>query len=161
MERYVAEALAGRAEWAPILAAAEFDLTEVVGNGMHSAGPSIGAIAGVVSKQVKAEVDKQRATEGKLSRGSKRKDTVLTKMPDPPAPEPVVVAPACAASCSTARSFIRSTRTGVGHLVRFCGDGLRRHQWETGCGWKYGKARHEACDANAVSCTRCKLALRA
>ena len=158
MERYVAEALAGRAEWAPLLAATELDLSEVVGNNMHLAGPSIGAIAGVVAKLVQAEIKKQKGTEVVVTRGEKRKaqpgaheSNVFQGVPGAKARE---------APLPPTRTFVRSTRTGVGHAVRFCGEGLHAYQWETECGWKCGKAKHEACNADAVSCTRCKLALR-
>ena len=72
IERYVAEALAGRAEWAPLLAAAELDLTDVVGDGVRSTGPGIGAIAGVVTKLVAAEFKKQ---QGKLDKQTKESTT--------------------------------------------------------------------------------------
>ena len=174
VERYVAEALAGRAEWAPILAAAELDLSEVVGNGLHTMGPSIGAIAGVVSKLVASEVKKIKITESTATRKARRKAPVLEPIVEAPVTEVpeqkvIVEEPACAVVPEVpvcieerrpARSYIRSTRTGVGHVVRFSGIGLHLSQWETECGWKFGKARQEACDLDAVSCTRCKLVTR-
>ena len=103
VERYVAEALAGRAEWAPILAAAELDLTNVVGDGMHCAGPSIGAIAGVVSKLFVAEVKKQHGMLSKAAHGAERVDAIPTK------------APACqrhhAVSCTRCKAALRAGST--------------------------------------------------
>ena len=172
VERYVAEALAGKAEWAPLLAATELDLTEIVGGDGHSSGPGLGAIASVIGKLVKAEVKKH----GKITKGSKRKsskagldepaaeagvvsqpkDGVLVEAPPPAA----VTAASSSSAGPSGRSFVKSVRTGVGHLVRFAGDGLLPEQWETECGWRSGRARHAPCDIAAVSCSRCKMALR-
>ena len=58
VERYVAEALARRAAWAPLPAATDFDIAEVVGNERADGTPGLGAIAGVVAKLFKGEVAK-------------------------------------------------------------------------------------------------------
>ena len=47
------------------------------------------------------------------------------------------------------------------NVVKFSGAALHTCQWETLCGWKYGEANYVTCGADAVSCTRCKAALRA
>ena len=44
VERYVADALAGRAAWAPLAAASELDLSDVVAHGGAKAGPGLGAL---------------------------------------------------------------------------------------------------------------------
>ena len=68
-------------------------------------------------------------------------------------------APASTSSSSSGRTFIRSTRSEVGHVVKFSGAALHTCQWETMCGWKYGEANFVTCGADAVNCARCKAAL--
>ena len=50
---------------------------------------------------------------------------------------------------------VRSTVTRVAHTVRSAGAGLHVREWATMCGWRFGLAPHEVCDAEAVNCRRC------
>ena len=160
VERYVAEALAGRAEWAPLLAAAELDLTDVVGDGIRSSGPGIGAIASVVTKLITEEFKKQQGNRDKQTKvNAKANEDIPCKLPSAGIDKRAPVPASSPSSSSAGRTYVRSSRTGVGHAVRFCGIGLLEVQWETECGWRYGKAKHVACSVGEVSCSRCRAAL--
>ena len=57
VERYVADALNERAAWAPIAAAGEMDLSDVIAQASgRELGPKLGEIAGLVKEVVRSEV---------------------------------------------------------------------------------------------------------
>ena len=122
----------------------------------------MGAIAGVIGKLVKAEFGKMSALQGTApeAKGSKRKcNSVDVSKSEPDVTAVAGSSGAYSSSGPPEKAFIRSSRTGVGHVVRFAGLGLHLAQWETSCGWKFATAPHAACAAADVSCSRCRRAM--
>ena len=129
IERYVGEALAARASWAPLMAAGAFDAARMVSDCAlpGPASPSLGTLAGAVARLVQQEL-RQR-------------------------PIPAQVADAQAQPRSD-RDCVMSVRTGVGHVIKHMGD-LPPEAWEAACGWRFGKVRHTFEPTSAISCRRC------
>ena len=141
VEKYVAEAVAGKASWAPLIAATELDVEAVVGG--HSSGvelPSFGTLAGMISKLVKAEVSKATTID---------KDQIRTI-----ADTGIGVATAERNGLTGDGQYIRSIK-GVGHVIRFGGPRLPPEQWETACGWFFGFRAHAPCTEDEVTCKKC------
>ena len=145
-ERYVADAPAGRAAWAPLLAATEFDLTEMVGGMDAGKVPGIDAIARVLGKLVRTEVAKAQHSGGGASSGggTERAARVIGGTDTEAVKEQ-----------ASSQHFVKSGQTGVGHVVRHAGAGPHPRLWETACGWRYGLANHVQICAQEVSCARC------
>ena len=145
MEKYVAEALPGRAAWAPLLAASDFDAAQVIGDGHSDNTPGLGDIAGLVANLVKKEVAK---TQSKRKPGDERSNNINLTAAE--------TGGSMASSSSAAPRCVISTRIGVGHVVRIGDPQLAPELWETACGWKFGGKPHAVSDATGVNCKRCK-----
>ena len=130
IERYVDEALAGRAAWAPLMAAGSWNLEAAIGtHGPPGAGPDLGALAGLVHELVRSEVRRSTAD--------------ITRDAAPAAqPHEVVV----------------GGRSGIAHIARHGGSSLARGDWETACGWRYGHRPHTLDGQAPITCRRCMAA---
>lgn len=220
IERYVEEALASRAAWAPLAAAADFDAADLVGIGTSgSSAPGLGPMAGWIRDIVKTEFDKTTARAGRTGTGRRRlggrrptatpvateaaedaqrgvvaaaaarqvaiEDAQARQVAIEDAQrdvEAVTVAPAEAAavtgaafgaalgsggvgatpeSCGApagsgveraALVAIRSTITGMGHMVRSADLTMHPSHWCTMCGWRFGLRPHVPCSTAEVNC---------
>ena len=129
IERYVGEALAARASWAPLMAAGAFDATRMVADCAlpGPASPSLGTLAGAVARLVQQEM-RQRPPPAH--------DADLREQPP------------------AGKDCVTSVRTGTCHVIKHM-DGLPVESWEAACGWKFGKVRHTLESASPISCRRC------
>ena len=129
IERYVGEALAARASWAPLMAAVAFDAARMVSDCAlpGPSSPSLGTLAGAVARLVQQE---------------------LRQRPIPAHGADVQARPPASKDC------VMSVLTGVGHVAKHM-EGLPTEEWEAACDWRFGKVRHVFGSTSGISCRRC------
>ena len=159
----MADALAARASWAPVAAAEEFDMAQVVGfSGMSShGGPSMTAISSWIKERVSLEVAKHGRSQTCLHvSGNGSSNDVSARIDEPRVEvfEEISKRPKAKEERLVAA---KSTVTDIGHVVRHAGSELHPSCWVTACGWKFANSEYEK-SMGDVNCTTkgCKAAIR-
>ena len=149
----MADALAGRAAWAPLAAADGWDLTQTLTEvsgplGVGSGGPSVSALAGWVRQCVRTEQTRVTGREDASTRhtthvdlgtgnGTGNGEQVRGLLSEP---RPV-------------REGVRGGADAV-HLIRVGGADAHPDCWVTLCGWRFARRPHVRCAGALASCGR-------
>ena len=148
---------------APIDAAAVLDGEALIGSHASGSGmPGIGLIAGTIADMVKAEVRKvSHSAGGPMAQVKKKVKTIAGDSEKAAHDDRAHPGPTDDKPDDEKLQFIRSSRTGVGHLVRCAEVRLHPSLWEAACGWRFGLKPHGPATREEVTCSRCRSALGA